>query len=133
MGDLVTISGRTLSQSAQTPASLTFSITEVDHPALRSFGHGNAILINKIDLECTCSGNYAPGQTFTGTGSASIVANTTRVKCEGQSILRQGDNVTITCDGTITETSSGTTSPGSASVTVTITNANQTDIFVSST
>jgi len=132
MGDLVTISGRTLTQSALTPPSLTFTILEVDHPALKSFGHGNAILINTIDLQCTCSGNYAAGQTFSGTGNASIVANTARVKCEGQSILRQGDNVTINCSGTITETSSGTTSPGSASVTVTVTNANQTDIFVSS-
>jgi hypothetical protein len=51
------------------------------------------------------------------------------VKCQGESVLVEGDWVNITCNGTITDTSSSATSPGSASVTVTITNAGQSSVF----
>lgn len=131
MGNLVTVFGRTLSKSGQSPSTLTYTITETDSNALKTFGRGEAILIKEIRLDCNCTGNYAAGQTFVGSGTAAIVANTNRVKCEGESILLEGDSVTITCSGTVTETSTGLTSSGTASVTVTITNTNQSNIFAS--
>ena len=51
-----------------------------------------------------------------------------RVSCEGKPLLLVGDQVTITCSGTATDTASGTPAPVNASVTVTIGNGNQTTI-----
>ena len=133
MSDLITVFGRTLSPSGQSPSTLTYTITETYTNASKTCGKSETVLIKEIQLHCDCAGDYAAGQTFAGSGDASIQANTNRVKCEGESILLKGDNVSITCNGTVTTTSGGATSPGSASVTVTITNTNQTNIFASKT
>ena len=127
---LITVAGRTLEQSEPSHSGLTYSITETDNPAAKTNGNGNSILIEQIDLSCQCSGDYVAGtSTFTGSGNASIVANTPRITCEGGSILLKGDNVVITCNGTITNTSTSATSPGTATVKVTISNPNQDNIF----
>lgn len=133
MSELVSVVGRTISLSNKTPPDLTFTITEQDTEASKCTGKGSNVLIQQITLNCNCSGKFGEGLTFVGTGMAAIVANTNRVKCEGQSVHLKGDNVVISCSGTVTETSSGTTSPGSASVKATITNTNQDDIFASKT
>lgn len=133
MGKLIAVSGRTLVQSNPTPPGVSFTLVETDIPALRAQAQGSAVLLEKIHLECTCSGNYAAGQTFSGTGSGDIAASTPRVQCQGKSILCEGDAVTLTCSGTVTDTASGTTFPGTATVTVTIQNPNQTSVFASKT
>jgi len=48
MGDLITVSGRTLSQSGQSPATLTYTITETDIDALKK-GYVSVTPI-KLDL-----------------------------------------------------------------------------------
>lgn len=137
MGKLITVAGRALSQSGKSHPTLTYTITETDLKASKTFGNSKEVLLEKIDLQCTCSGLYTtPSQSFKGSGKAAIVANTPRVKCEGKSILLEGDNVTITCNGTVTDSS--TTPPTEipdqqASVIVTITNTNQSDVFASKT
>ncbi|GAB61450.1 MAG: hypothetical protein DWB56_04990 [Candidatus Jettenia sp.] len=134
MGNLIAVSGRTLTQSEKSHQNLAYTITETDVKTVRTFGHGKEILINQIKLSCTCSGDYVAGtSTFSGKGEAAIVANSKRVKCEGQSILLEGDEVTITCEGTITDNSSGATAKGTATVTVKITDSNQKNIFTSKT
>ena len=132
MGKLITVLGRTLSLSGQSPPRLTYQVVGTDIPATKTRGNKQPILIQQIQLQCTCSGNYVPGtSTFSGQGSAVIVASSATVKCEKQLILLAGDQGTIVCNGTVTVTSTGVTSPGTASVTVTVTNTNQTNIFAS--
>ena len=87
------------------------------------------LLIDRISLACTCSGNFSPTQTYVGSGNAEIVANRQRVHCEGKPLLLVGDQVTITCSGTATDTASGTPVAANASVTVTITAGNQPTIL----
>ena len=128
MGKLITVAGRTLTQSNPTPATVTFTIVETDIPAARTSGGANPILIDRISLACTCSGEFSPTQTYVGSGNAEIVAKRQRVSCEGKPMLLVGDQVTITCSGTATDTASGTPVPANASVTVTIGNGNQTTI-----
>jgi hypothetical protein len=132
MAKLITVAGRTLTQSEPSHGGLTYTITEVDVQAAKTNGNGNPVLIKQIDLSCKCKGDYEAGtSTFIGEGSASIVANTPGITCENESILLEGDNVEIVCEGTITYTSgSPSSAPGTASVKVTITNTNQTNIFV---
>lgn len=125
----IVIMGRTLTLSGGLPASLTFTLTPpaVDSPALRTTGKGGqAVLIDKISVSVSASGTYGPGATFTGTGSDSIVAATPRVTCEGKQLLTEGDNVTVTCNGTITTSAGG--SPGTATVVVTITDGVQKNV-----
>jgi hypothetical protein len=131
MGKLITVSGRTLLLSGQSPPTLNYQVVATDVPATTTQGNKKPILIQQIQLQCTCSGNYSGTTTFVGSGSAVIVASSTTVKCEKQPILLAGDQVTIICNGTITDTSTGATSPGTASVTVTVNNTNKTNIFAS--
>ena len=110
MGDRVTVSGRTLKLSNKTPGTLTYTLTETDHPALKTEAQDNAVLINAIMLQCSCSGDYVTGtSTFVGSGTASITAGTPRVECEDMQIIKKGDSTTITCSGTITTTANGAT------------------------
>jgi hypothetical protein len=129
MGELITVAGRTLTQSNPTPATVTFTIVETDVPAARTNGAGHPVLLDRISLACTCSGNFSPTQTYVGSGNAQIVAQRQRVSCEGKPLLLVGDQVTITCSGTATDTASGTPVAANASITVTIGNGNQTTIF----
>lgn len=130
MGKLITVGGRTLSQSELSHTGLSYTVTETDITAVKTKGNGQSVLVKQINLSCQCSGTYVPGaSTFVGTGSALIMANTPRTRCENESILLDGDNVTITCSGTITDTSTSATSPGTATVKVTITDTNQTNIY----
>jgi hypothetical protein len=129
MAQLIAVKGRSLAQSNPTPATVSFTITETDVPAARTNGHGQPILIDRISLACTCSGNFSPTQTYVGSGNAEIVASRQRVRCEGKPLLLVGDQVTITCSGTATDTVSGTPVAAKASVTVTIVGGNQTTII----
>jgi hypothetical protein len=129
MGKLFAVAGRTLAQSNPTPATVTFTIAETGIPAARTNGNAHPVLIDKISLACTCSGNFSPTQTYVGTGNAEIVSTRQRVRCEGKPLLLVGDQVTITCSGTATDTTSGTTVDAKASVTVTIGSANQTTML----
>jgi hypothetical protein len=106
-----------------TPATLTVALTPTSIPAAKCTAASQSMLITNLVVNCTCSGVFAPGATFSGTGSGTIVASTPRVTCEGQSILTQDDSVTISCSGTVTTSGGG--SPGTASVKVTITAAGQ--------
>jgi hypothetical protein len=127
----IVIQGRVLSQSSPSHSTLTYAVTPTDSPAARTKGKGGAsVLVNEIKLDCKCSGAYTatPATTFTGTGTASIVASTPRVLCEGQQMLTEGDQVVINCTGTVTDTTTLATSPGTASVTVTITDGVQKNV-----
>jgi hypothetical protein len=88
------------------------------------------VLIDRISLACACSGNFSPTQTYVGSGNAEILPRRDRVRCEGKPLLLVGDQVRITCSGTATDTTSGTTTPeAKASVTMTIVDGNQTTIL----
>jgi hypothetical protein len=102
---------------------------ETDVPAARANGGGHPVLIDRISLACSCSGNFSAKQTYVGSGNAQIVAQRQRVSCEGKALLLVGDQVTIACSGTATDTASDTPGPANASVTVTITDAGQTTVF----
>jgi uncharacterized Zn-binding protein involved in type VI secretion len=128
MAKLVAVAGRTLTQSNPTPATVNFTIVETDLPATRTKGSGQPVLIDRIALACTCGGNFSPTQKYVGTGNAEIVSGRQRLRCEGKPLLLIGDQVTIACSGTATDTTSGTTMPANASVTVTITDAKQTTV-----
>ncbi len=132
MGNLVTVSGRTLQNSAPSHSSLTYTITATDIKASKALAGAKEILTKKIKLHCECSGTYGPNQTYVGNGDADIEANTARVKCEGESILVEGDSVTINCTGTVTDNSTipPTTIPNAlASITVKISAAGQTNVY----
>jgi hypothetical protein len=129
MGKLIAVAKRTLTQSNPTPLTVTFKIRETDVPAARTNGNAHPVLLDRISLECTCSGNFSPTQTYVGSGRADIVSTRKRVRCEGKPLLLVGDQVTITCWGTATDTASGTPVPANASVTVTITAGNQATIL----
>jgi hypothetical protein len=127
MGKLIAVAKRTLTQSNPTPAKVTFTIRETDVPAARTNGNGQPMLLDKISLECTCGGDFSPSQTYQGSGRADIVATRERVRCEGKALLLVGDQVTITCSGMATDASGSV--PANATVTVTISDANQTTIL----
>jgi hypothetical protein len=129
MGKLITVAGRTLIQSNPMPPTVIFTIVETDVPAARTNGGAHPLMIDRISLACSCSGNFAATQTYVGSGNAEIVARRQRVHCEGKPPLLVGDQVTITCWGTATDTASGTPVPANASVTVTITAGNQATIL----
>jgi hypothetical protein len=129
MGKLIAVAKRTLTQSNPTPLTVTFAIRETDVPAARTNGNAHPMLLDKISLECTCSGNFSPTQTYVGSGRADIVSTRERVRCEGKPLLLAGDQVTITCSGKATDTTSGTTVDADATVTVTISDASQTTIL----
>jgi hypothetical protein len=129
MGKLIVVAGRTLEQSKLTPDTVKCTIVETDVPAARTNGNAQPVLIDRISLACTCSGDFSPTQTYVGSGNAEIVAQRQRVSCEGKPLLLVGDQVTITCSGTATDTASGTPVAANASVTVTIGNGNQSTIF----
>jgi hypothetical protein len=128
MGKLITVAKRTLTQSNPTPVTVIFTIRETDVPAARTNGNAQPMLLDKISLECTCSGNFSATQTYEGSGRADILSARERVRCEGKPLLLVGDQVTITCSGTAKD-ASGTTVPADATVTVTISDANQTTIL----
>ena len=129
MGKLFAVAGRILTQTDQTPATVTFTTAETDIPAARTNGDGHPVLMDKISLACSCSGNFSPTQTYVGSGNAEIVSTRQRVRCEGRPLLLVGDQVTITCSGKATDTTSGATVDAKASVTVTISSANQTTML----
>ena len=87
------------------------------------------MLIDRISLACTCSGDFSKTQTYVGSGNAEILARRDRVRCEGKPLLLVGDQVTITCAGTAKDKTSPATAPANASVTVTIVDGNQTTIL----
>jgi hypothetical protein len=127
----VVVVGYTLTQSDKSPVQsppatdVTYTLTPTPSPAQRTTAEGKAVLLKELALQCTASGTIN-SLAYSGTGSASIVAHTPRVTCEGEQLLLEGDNVTVSCTGTVT-TSSGT-SPAASSVKVTITNAAQTTV-----
>jgi hypothetical protein len=127
MGKLITVARRTLTQSNPTPATVIFTIRETDVPAVRTNGNAQPMLLDRISLECTCSGSFSMTQTYEGSGRADIVATRERVRCEGKSLLLVGDQVTITCSGMAKDASGSV--PANATVTVTISDANQTTIL----
>jgi hypothetical protein len=128
MGKLIAVAGRTLTQSNPTPATVTFTIIETDVPAARTTGKKSLVLVDKISLECTCSGNLPSMETYVGSGSGEIVSKRKRVRCEGKPLLLVGDQVTIECSGTATAPN-GATRDAKASVTVTISDGNQTTLL----
>jgi hypothetical protein len=128
MGKLIAVAGRTLTQSNPTPATVTFTIVETDFPAIKTNGSGHPMLVDKVSLVCTCSGNLPSMETYVGSGSAEVVSKRQRVRCEGKPLLLVGDQVTIECSGTATAPN-GATRDAKASVTVTIGDANQTTLF----
>ena len=139
MQKLIAIAGRTFQLSNQSPVSLlitSFSLTPVptESPASRSRAHSQPILISQIAITCVYAGNFSATETYAATGSGSIVASTARVKCEGQSILTQGDSVTILLPGTVTTTASGATVPNVPSaVDVTLVDPGQANVFANKT
>jgi hypothetical protein len=128
MGNLITVAGRTLTQSNPDPSTVIFTIVATNIPAVKTNGSGRPMLVDKISLACTCSGNFSPTETYVGSGSAEIVSQRQRVRCEGKPLLLVGDQVTIPCSGTATAPN-GVTTPKDASVTVTIGDGNQTTIL----
>lgn len=130
MSKLITVDGRQLQLLNKSHPTLTYTVTETDLKALKTLGRSKALLVQQIALQCSCSGDYVSGtSTFVGQGAAVIAAKTTRVRCEGKPLVLEGDEVTITCTGTVTTTAGGATAPGTASVTVKVVNPNQTNIF----
>ena len=133
----VVVAGRTLTQSNPLPGNtVVFTLVETDLPAQRITASGSPVLLQEIRLACTCSGSIdvAGNITYTGAGNASITASTPRVSGEGQQVLLEGDNVTLQCDGTSTNTQTSVTTPGvKASVTVTVTNAGQNKVLANDT
>jgi hypothetical protein len=135
MGKLIVVDGMKLTLSGQNPPTVTTSITGTTvKAATKTQGGGKKVLISHIEVTVQFSGHYDAAKTlvFQGTASGNITAKTPRVTCEGQAILLDGDSTTIPCTGSITAPN-GATSSGPASVTVTITNANQTTIFAPNT
>jgi hypothetical protein len=127
MQKLVANSNRKLTYVVN-PATVTCKAVETDGVATRTQAGGAPALLNKIHLECTMGGT-APGGAFSTAAPVpgDIVASTPRVQDEAQSLLVLGDTVTIQCVGTVT---SGTSvSSFTATVTVTITDAGQLNIF----
>lgn len=129
MGKLIVVAGRTLEQSDPRPDTVTFTIAETDVPAARANGSAQRMLIDRISLACTCTGDFSPTQTYAGSGNAEILARRDRVRCEGKPLLLVGDQVTITCSGTATDKTTAATVAANASVTVTIVDGNQTTIL----
>jgi hypothetical protein len=129
MGKLIVVAGRTLKQSKLTPDTVDFTIAETDVPAARTNGNAQPVLIERISLACTCSGDFSPTQTYVGSGNAEILPRRDRVRCEGKPLLLVGDQVTITCSGTATDKTSAATVAANASVTVTIVDGNQTTVL----
>jgi len=126
MGKPIAVDSWAQELSAQTPSTLTYKVQPTIFAAAKTRASGKKLLISKIVLSCSCSGDYVTGtSTFVGAGQAAIEAQSPGLRCEGQPVLLEGDKVTITCDGTITTTASGATGPGKASVTVTIKSAGQ--------
>ena len=129
MGKLIAVAGRTLQQSELTPSKVIFTIAETDVAAARTHGKAQPMLIDRISLACTCSGDFSPAQTYVGSGNAEILARRDRVRCEGKPLLLVGDQVTITCSGTATDKTTAATVAANASVTVTIVDGSQTTIL----
>lgn len=129
MGKLITVSGYTFQLSGQTPSTVTFAVTATPVPAKKTKGAGKALIIEKIVFSATCSGSHS-GHPYAGSGSATLVGSSTKVKCEQQAIVLVGDKITISCTGAYTPPSSSPV-PADASVTVTVTNTNQTKIRAS--
>lgn len=137
MGELITVEGWEYTKSNQVPeqsppnVALDFAITATPQLSSNTRGAGNAVVIEKIDLSCTCSGAYGPSLTFQGEGSATLLPGSQKVRVNGQPIVLIGDQVTITCSGTVTNTVTSATTTGVASITVTVSNTNQTKIRAS--
>ena len=129
MGKLIVVAGRTLQQSDPSPTTVTFTITETDVAAKKTNGNAHPVLIDRISLACTCSGDFSPTQTYVGSGNMEILPSRNRVRCEGKPLLLVGDQVTITCSGTATDKTTAATVAANASVTVTIVDGNQTNIL----
>src|SRR4051812_19895827 len=108
MQKLIAIAGRTLMLSnAISPALLVnFTITKItEHPAVRSNCHSKAVLLDHIDFTCVYKGRFGSSTTtLVASGSGSIVPSTARVKCEGKAILTESDKITVTINGTTTDT-----------------------------
>ena len=128
MQKLVANSNRVLTYVV-TPPLVTCSPVETNQPALRTQAGGAAALLNQIQLACTFSGVAGDGGAFAGTANGAISASTPRVQGEGQSLLVQGDQVTITCTNGQSTIGSNPPKPAPASVVVTIATAGQLNVF----
>jgi hypothetical protein len=126
------VTGRTLTQSNPQPpppaGAVVFAITATHLAAQRSTGEGTPLVLQQIQLSCTCSGTIGP-DTYAGIGQAVIAAGTARVTCEGHELVLEGANMVVPCSGTTTAPD-GTTKPNvPASVTVTVTKAGQESVL----
>jgi hypothetical protein len=127
----VVVEGRTLTESDETPSTVTFTRTTAKNdPAARWSIEGHAALLAEIKLSYTCTGKIS-GLTYTGSGDASIVANTPRLKCEDKQVLLEGDKVVVKCTGKTTSTSTPpvVTEDVASTVTVTISDAGQATVL----
>lgn len=128
----VVVVGYTLTESDKSPVEspttkVTYTLTPTPSPAQRTTAEGKAVLLKELKLQASASGTIN-SLTYTGSGNATIVAHTPRVACEGEQLLLEGDNVTVSCTGTVTNPSGGT-SPAASSVKLTITDAAQTTVL----
>lgn len=130
MQKLVANSNRVLTYVVN-PTTVTCTPTEVNVPAVHTRAGGSPLMLKEIQLSLVLAGTASDGGVFTGTASGSITASTPRVQGESQSILVLGDQVKLTCtDGTSKLPGPPpTTSPATADVTITITNAGQISVF----
>ena len=128
MSQAIVVGGWTYSPSGQDPAVLTYSVTATATTAARTRGRSQSLVIKQIVFKCTCSGTLPSSEAFTGSGEATLTANTQRVRCEGQPIVLEGDQVKIKCAGTATPPG-GTPRTATASVTVTVNSAGQQTIL----
>jgi hypothetical protein len=119
----VAVEGCELTQSDATPADVTFDLTPKPTAAARTTIAGRAVLLDKIQVTCDCGGTVS-GNKYKGSGSADIPSTASRLACEGAAVLQKNDHVTVNCTGTVTLPNGGTT-PATASVTVTVSDAGQ--------
>jgi hypothetical protein len=130
----IVVGGWTLSLSGQDPAPLTYNVTGTATTATRTRGRSRSVVIKQIDFNCTCSGTLPTSETYVGSGRASLMADTQRVKCEGQPIILEGDQIGITCHGTATApTTPPTTRDATASVIVAVNHAGQQTVLAGKT
>lgn len=123
--ELIAVDSRTIEQSGADQASVTFTLTETNTPARATGAEGSDVLVDRISVSCSCSGSIG-SDSYTGSGTADIVASTARVKIDGKDVICEGDSVRLTCNGMVTNSSSSATSPMTASVTLTVRPAGQT-------
>jgi hypothetical protein len=116
----IVIQGYTLTATPN-PSTVKVAMKPTDITALKCTAASKSVLINKLSVDCSLSGAVTGGN-ISGTGTATITASTSRVTCEGQSILAANDSSTISIIGSV---SSSPPTSQTVPVTVTITDAGQ--------